>query len=100
MELNKFYLGDCLEIVKTLPSDSIDLIVTSPPYADKRKSTYGGVHADDYVEWFLIRAEEFRRVLKPSGTFILNIKEGVSNGERLTYFWNDNQLTTYRLTSI
>jgi DNA modification methylase len=49
MELNKFYLGDCLEIIKTLPSDSIDLIVTSPPYADKRKTTYGGVHADEYV---------------------------------------------------
>jgi site-specific DNA-methyltransferase (adenine-specific) len=82
---NKFYLGDCLEILKTLPSDSVDLIVTSPPYADKRKSTYGGTHPDHYVEWFLERSGEFQRVLKPTGTFILNIKEGTYNGERLTY---------------
>jgi site-specific DNA-methyltransferase (adenine-specific) len=84
-EANKFYLGDCLEILKTLPSDCIDLIVTSPPYADKRKNTYGGIHPDHYVEWFLERAAEFHRVLKPTGTFILNIKEGTNNGERLTY---------------
>jgi site-specific DNA-methyltransferase (adenine-specific) len=82
---NKFYLGDCLEILKTLPADSVDLIVTSPPYADKRKSTYGGIHPDHYVEWFLKRSTEFQRVLKPTGTFILNIKEGTHNGERLTY---------------
>jgi site-specific DNA-methyltransferase (adenine-specific) len=82
---NKFYLGDCLEILKTLPSDSVDLIVTSPPYADKRKSTYGGIHPDHYVKWFLERSSEFQRVLKPTGTFILNIKEGTHNGERLTY---------------
>jgi site-specific DNA-methyltransferase (adenine-specific) len=82
---NKFYLGDCLEILKTLPSDSVDLIVTSPPYADKRKSTYGGTHPDHYVEWFLERSSEFQRVLKPTGTFILNIKEGTHNGEMLTY---------------
>jgi site-specific DNA-methyltransferase (adenine-specific) len=82
---NKFYLGDCLEILKTLPADSVDLIVTSPPYADKRKSTYGGIHPDHYVEWFLERSTEFQHVLKPTGTFILNIKEGTNNGERLTY---------------
>jgi site-specific DNA-methyltransferase (adenine-specific) len=82
---NKFYLGDCLEILKTLPSDSVDLIVTSPPYADKRKNTYGRIHPGHYVEWFLERAIEFKRVLKPTGTFILNIKEGTNNGERLTY---------------
>jgi site-specific DNA-methyltransferase (adenine-specific) len=82
---NKFYLGDCLEVLKELPPNCIDLIVTSPPYADKRKSTYGGIHPDKYVEWFLERAREFERVLKPTGTFILNIKEGTNNGERLTY---------------
>jgi site-specific DNA-methyltransferase (adenine-specific) len=82
---NKFYLGDCLEILKTLPPDCVDLIVTSPPYADKRKNTYGGIHPDEYVAWFLERSSEFQRVLKPTGTFILNIKEGTNNGERLTY---------------
>lgn len=78
-------LGDCLELLSKFPDNSFDLIVTSPPYADSRAKTYGGIKPDDYVEWFLPRAEEFLRVLKPTGTFILNIKEKAVNGERHTY---------------
>ncbi len=78
-------LGDSREVLKTLPENSIDLIVTSPPYADQRKNTYGGIHPDDYVEWFLPISAELLRVLKPTGTFILNIKERVVKGERHTY---------------
>ena len=77
--------GDSTEVLKTLPDNSIDLIVTSPPYADQRKSTYGGIAPDKYVEWFLPISEQLLRVLKPSGTFVLNIKEKVVNGERSTY---------------
>lgn len=78
-------LGDCLEILAQFPDDMFDLIVTSPPYADSRAKTYGGIKPDEYVEWFLPRTQEFLRVLKPTGTFILNIKEKVVNGERHTY---------------
>ena len=77
--------GDCAEQLKKLPDDSVDLIVTSPPYADQRKNTYGGIDVDHYVEWFLPITKELLRVLKPTGTFILNIKEKVQNGERSTY---------------
>jgi len=79
------YLGDSKKQLKLLDDNSIDLIVTSPPYADQRKSTYGGIHPDKYVEWFLPISEELLRVLKPTGTFILNIKEKVLDGERSTY---------------
>jgi site-specific DNA-methyltransferase (adenine-specific) len=79
------YLGDCKEQLKLLKKNSVDLIVTSPPYADQRKSTYGGIHPDKYVDWFLPISEELLRVLKPTGTFILNIKEKVVEGERSTY---------------
>ena len=79
------YLGDSKEQLKLLPDNSVDLIVTSPPYADQRKSTYGGIHPDKYVEWFLPISEQLLRVLKPTGTFILNIKEKVVEGERSTY---------------
>jgi site-specific DNA-methyltransferase (adenine-specific) len=79
------YLGDCTQLLKTLPDDSVDLIFTSPPYADQRKQTYGGFHPDDYVEWFLPISLQLLRVLKPTGTFVLNIKEKVVNGERSTY---------------
>ena len=78
-------LGDCGDELKKIAANSVDLIITSPPYADSRKNTYGGVHPDDYVNWFLPISAELFRVLKPSGTFILNIKEKVVNGERHTY---------------
>lgn len=81
----EIYLGDCKEKLKLLADNSIDLIVTSPPYADQRKNTYGGIQLDKYVEWFLPISEQLLRVLKPSGTFILNIKEKVVDGERSTY---------------
>jgi len=79
------YLGDCRRELKKIPDNSVDLIVTSPPYADQRQSTYGGVHVDEYVKWFLPISKELLRVLKPTGTFILNIKEKVVDGERSTY---------------
>lgn len=79
------FWGDSKEQLKLLPENSVDLIVTSPPYADQRKNTYGGVHPDKYVEWFLPITEELLRVLKPTGSFILNIKEKVVEGERSTY---------------
>ncbi len=82
---SKLILGDCSEELRKLEDNSIDLIVTSPPYADARKKVYGGIHPDDYVEWFLPISEQLLRVLKPTGTFILNIKERVVNGERHTY---------------
>ena len=77
--------GDCLEVLRKFPDNTFDLIVTSPPYADKRKHTYGGVPPEKYVRWFIPRSAQFLRVLKPSGTFILNIKEKVENGERHTF---------------
>lgn len=78
-------LGDCAEELRGIPNNSIDLIVTSPPYADQRKNTYGGISPAKYVQWFLPISKELLRVLKPSGTFILNIKEKVVDGERSTY---------------
>jgi len=83
--MNRIILGDCEQVVKEIPDNSVDLIFTSPPYADQRKKTYGGVRPDEYVGWFLPKAEQFLRVLKPTGTFVLNIKERTVNGERHTY---------------
>ncbi|MDP8211619.1 MAG: site-specific DNA-methyltransferase [Candidatus Stygibacter australis] len=77
--------GDSSKLMQYIPDGFIDLIITSPPYADQRKKTYGGIHPDNYVEWFLPISEELLRVLKPEGSFVLNIKEKVLNGERHTY---------------
>ena len=77
--------GDCLNVLKSLADESFDLIVTSPPYADRRVKTYGGIPPDEYVEWFVTRSAEFHRVLKRTGSFVLNIKEKAEHGERHTY---------------
>ena len=77
--------GDCLEVLRGYPDDFFDLIITSPPYAESRMKTYGGIQAEEYVDWFVARAAQFYRVLKSSGTFVLNIKEHAHNGERSTY---------------
>lgn len=81
----RYILGDSREELKKLADNSVDLIFTSPPYADSRASTYGGIKPDDYVAWFLPFTQELFRVLKPDGTFVLNIKEKVVDGERHTY---------------
>lgn len=81
----RLLLGDCREELKKIESNSIDLIFTSPPYADSRKNTYGGITPEKYVQWFLPISAELLRVLKPTGTFVLNIKEKVVSGERHTY---------------
>ena len=81
----RLFLGDAAKQLRKLDDASVDLVVTSPPYADQRKQTYGGIPADQYVEWFMPIAMELKRVLKPKGTFILNIKERVVAGERHTY---------------
>lgn len=82
---DKLMVGDCLKIMQAMPDNLIDLIVTSPPYADSRKHIYGGISPEHYVEWFSPIAIEMCRILKPDGTFVLNIKEKVVNGERSVY---------------
>lgn len=83
--VNEIICGDCEEVLKSFPRGKINLIVTSPPYADSRKKTYGGIHPDKYVEWMLPKTKMFYDILHPRGTFILNIKEKVVKGERHIY---------------
>lgn len=86
-ELNKTYLGDCMELSKELPKNSIDLVVTSPPYADtvsygETVKTFG---SKNYIDWFLPLFKEANRFLKDTGSFILNINDRILNGERQIY---------------
>lgn len=82
---NEIIHGDALDVLPKIPDNTIQLVITSPPYADQRKNTYGGISPDKYVKWFLPFSRELKRVLKPDGTFILNIKEKVVDGQRHTY---------------
>ncbi len=74
------YLGDSLELLRSLPSDSVNLVVTSPPYALHFKKAYGNEHKDRYVEWFRPFAKEIQRVLTQDGSFVLNIGGSYNQG--------------------
>lgn len=85
LEVNRIYQEYNLDTMGRMPDDFVDLIFTSPPYADARKSTYGGIRPDKYVEWFKPIATELYRVLKPTGSFILNIGDNTIDGETHLY---------------
>jgi DNA modification methylase len=76
------------EELKKIPDNYVDLIITSPPYADRRKKTYGGISEEEYVNWFKPIAVEIKRILKPTGSFFLNIKPHTKNGERSLYVFD------------
>jgi DNA modification methylase len=81
--------GDCFDLIKTLPDNSVDLVVTSPPYADI--VNYGNnvsiKKPKEYCDWLLPIFNEIHRVLKPSGSFILNINDNCSNGLRNPFIY-------------
>src|SRR6266511_1066590 len=74
------YLQGALDLLRALPNDSVNTIITSPPYALHFKKEYGNVDKKDYVNWFLPFAQEFFRVLKNDGSFVLNIGGSYNKG--------------------
>ena len=89
MDINQIYNGDSLDLLKQLPDNSVDLVITSPPYADlKVYIDNPGILADNYVEWFLPICNEICRVIKPTGSFILNINDKVEGGFRHPYVFD------------
>ncbi len=72
-ELGALYCADSLEFMRNLPSDSVDLVVTSPPYALHFKKEYGNANQADYTAWLIPFANEIKRIIKPSGSFVLNL---------------------------
>ena len=77
------YCGDSLELMKQLPEKSVDLVITSPPFALRRKKSYGNVSPEEYIDWFMPFAEQIHRILKNRASFVLDI--GGS--------WNKNEPT-------
>jgi len=69
-------------------TNCIDLIVTSPPYADARRKHYDSIHPDDFQDWFRTFHEPFWNVLKPQGSLVINIKDKVVNGVRHRFVWH------------
>ena len=72
-DLGAAFLGDSSELLQAIPDETIDLVLTSPPYALHFKKEYGNVDQSQYVDWLLSFAPAIRRILKPTGSFVLNI---------------------------
>jgi|TARA_R110002012_G_scaffold72230_2_gene184725 site-specific DNA-methyltransferase (adenine-specific) len=97
MERNKVYNIDAIDGLRKLEDNVVDLVITSPPYADMKKYADGsnGIPVKQYVAWLLPFIEEISRVLKPTGSFILNINDKVSNKFRDPYVYE----LVYKITS-
>jgi DNA modification methylase len=71
--LGAAFSGDALDVLRAIPTASLNLVITSPPYALHFKKEYGNVDKQGYVEWMLPFAVEIKRILKKDGSFVLNI---------------------------
>ena len=90
MSVARIIHGDCLDVLSDgrVEKRSVNLAITSPPYADQRTGNYGGVHPDAYVDWFLPRAQAIQDALTEDGSFVLNIKEKAVGGEKHPYVYD------------
>ncbi len=82
------YVGDALELLQGLPDESIDLVLTSPPFALQRQKEYGNVDQDEYVDWLLSFAIEIKRVLKSTGSFVLDLGGAYRRGRPVRSLYN------------
>jgi site-specific DNA-methyltransferase (cytosine-N4-specific) len=74
------YLADSLDVLRAIPDNYANLIITSPPYALHFKKEYGNVSKIEYVDWFLEFAKEMQRILKDDGSFVLNLGASYNKG--------------------
>lgn len=86
-DLGAAFHGDSRDLLKELPDDSIDLIVTSPPFALQHQKEYGNSEQEGYNDWFMSFLPEVRRVLQPHGSFVMEIGGAFKRGrpERSEY---------------
>jgi site-specific DNA-methyltransferase (cytosine-N4-specific) len=80
-ERGEAHHGDSRELLKDLPENSINLVVTSPPFALQRKKDYGNKDQDEYIDWFMEFANEVKRVLTEDGSFVIDIGGGWKKGK-------------------
>lgn len=91
----ELYGEDCLDVMFRMQDSCVDLIFTSPPYAMAREKTYGGISESEYADWLQLRCAQMCRILRPTGSIAINIKEGSHGGERSLYVNRTvNQLVT------
>ncbi len=86
--LGQTYFGNSLILMEALADDSIDLVMTSPPFALLRKKEYGNKDQHEYVEWLSLFAELVFKKLKPAGSFILDLGGAYQQGLPVRSLYN------------
>ena len=87
-KLGKAYVGDSLELLDCLPADSVNLVVTSPPFALQRKKEYGNESQEDYVDWLLAFGKKVLRILREDGSFVLDLGGAYEKGRPTRSLYN------------
>ena len=87
-KFGRMYNGDSYHFVAGLRGNSVDLIVTSPPFGLVREKEYGNVPADDYLDWFRPYASQFFRILKKSGSLVIDIGGVWNKGEPTRHLYH------------
>lgn len=82
------YVGDARKLLQELPDESIDLVLTSPPFALQRQKEYGNVDQDEYVDWLISFTVEIKRVLKSTGSFVLDLGGAYRRGRPVRSLYN------------
>ena len=80
-DFGAMFHADSSQGMAALPTDSVDLVVTSPPYALHFKKEYGNADKEDYVDWFRPFGDQLFRILKPHGSLVLNIGGSYDKGQ-------------------
>jgi len=80
--------ADSLDVLPLLPAECVDLVVTSPPFALLRQKSYGNEEQDGYVDWLAAFGEEVLRVLKPTGSLVLDLGGAYQRGRPIRSLYN------------
>jgi len=87
-QFGKAYIGDSLHLLAELADESADLVITSPPFALQRQKEYGNENQENYVDWLLGFAESVKRVMKPTGSFVLDLGGAYESGRPVRSLYN------------
>ena len=82
------YVGDSMELLHGVRDESVDLVVTSPPFALQRQKAYGNLTQNAYVDWLVSFAKPVLRVLKPTGSFVLDLGGAYESGRPVRSLYN------------
>ena len=91
----KAFVGDSRELLEALPSESVDLVFTSPPFALQRKKEYGNADQDEYVDWLSSFAPQIMRVLRETGSFVLDLGGAYRKGRPVRSLYNYRVLVRF-----